>query len=78
MNGLLLIEEVNEQLGLCIQSEDYDTIGGWLYAQLESPPHKHQRIRLGPCELVVEEVDHLRISRILIRRIVAGEGETVA
>jgi CBS domain containing-hemolysin-like protein len=78
VNGLLLIEEVNEQLGLCILSEDYDTIGGWLYAQLESPPYKHQRVRLGACELTVEEVEHLRISRILIRRLAAGEGETVA
>lgn len=78
VDGLLLIEEVNEQLGLDIQSEDYDTIGGWLYAQLESPPRRQQRIQVGTCELAVEEVDHLRISRILIRRIEGGEGETVA
>jgi CBS domain containing-hemolysin-like protein len=67
VNGLMLLEEVNEQLGLSLISEDYDTLGGWLYAQLESPPHRHQRIRTGGCELMVEEVDHLRISRVLIR-----------
>lgn len=80
VDGLLLIEEVNEQLGLHIHSEDYDTIGGWLYAHLESPPRKAQRLRLGMVELMVEEVDHLRISRILIRQAEEEEekGETVA
>lgn len=78
VDGLLLIEEVNERLKLGIRSEDYDTIGGWLYAQLESPPHKQQRLRLESREFMVEEVDHLRISRILIRTAEEGEGETVA
>lgn len=78
VDGLLLLEEVNERLGLSLFSENYDTLGGWLYAQLESPPHRHQRIRAGDCELIVEEVDHLRISRVLIRLYTQGEGETVA
>lgn len=78
VDGLLLLEEVNERLGLSLFSEDYDTLGGWLYAQLESPPHRHQRIRAGRCELIVEEVDHLRISRVLIRLYTQENGETVA
>lgn len=78
VNGLLLLEEVNERLGLCLSSENYDTLGGWLYAQLESPPHRHQRIRAEGCELIVEEVDHLRISRVLIRIYEQENGETVA
>lgn len=82
VDGLLLIEEVNEQLGLRIRSEDYDTIGGWLYSQVDIPPERHQSVRVDGVEFVVEEVDHLRISRILIRRTgggeCGGEGETVA
>lgn len=78
VDGLLLLEEVNERLGLSLFSEDYDTLGGWLYAQLESPPHRHQRIRAQECELIVEEVDHLRISRVLIRLCTQEERETVA
>ncbi|MDF2935813.1 MAG: hypothetical protein K0Q90_1186 [Paenibacillaceae bacterium] len=78
VDGLLLLEEVNERLGISLFSEDYDTLGGWLYAQLESPPHRHQRIRAGECELIVEEVDHLRISRVLIRAYTQENGETVA
>lgn len=79
VDGLLLIEEVNERLGLRIFSEEYDTLGGWLYSQLESPPDRNQMIRLGAHELLVEEVDHLRISRVLIREAGAQEeGETVA
>ncbi|MDF2922700.1 MAG: hypothetical protein K0R57_1614 [Paenibacillaceae bacterium] len=79
VDGLLLIDEVNERLGLNIDSDDYDTIGGWLYSQLESPPGSSQMVRVGRYELSIEEMDHLRISRILIRSAGAEEqGETVA
>ncbi|WP_438448886.1 hemolysin family protein [Gorillibacterium sp. sgz5001074] len=73
VDGLMLIEEVNEELGLDIRSQDYDTIGGWLYAQVEIPPRRHQSVRLNGYEFVVEDVDHLRISRIMIRPLSAGE-----
>jgi CBS domain containing-hemolysin-like protein len=75
VDGLLLIEEVNEQLGLQIRSEDYDTIGGWLYSQVDIPPRQKQSVQVDGVEFVVDEVDHLRISRILIRRTGGGEGE---
>lgn len=82
VDGLLLIEEVNEELGLDIRSEDYATIGGWLYSQVEIPPSKHQSVRLDGYEFVIEDVDHLRISRIMIRPLGMGEcgdeGNTVA
>lgn len=37
----MLIEEINDSLGLHMETEDYDTIGGWLYSKLEvNPPQK--------------------------------------
>lgn len=79
VDGLLLIEEVNEHFGLHIRSEDYDTIGGWMYSQVEIPPRRHQQVVYRNYEFIVEEVDHLRISRILVRRLSEeGEKDTVA
>lgn len=40
IDGLLLIDEVNDYFGLDIESDDYDTIGGWIYSQTEIPPSK--------------------------------------
>ncbi|WP_308634703.1 hemolysin family protein [Paenibacillus silvisoli] len=69
INGKMLIEEVNSYFGLEIESDDYDTIGGWMYAQIENPPTKGMRVtHPDGFEFVIEETDHLRISRIVIRR----------
>ncbi|WP_128656924.1 hemolysin family protein [Paenibacillus sp. 598K] len=68
INGLMLIEEVNSFFGLDIDSEDYDTIGGWIYSQIEIPPKKQQKVAYGSFDFVIEETDHLRIARIGVRK----------
>lgn len=68
VSGLMLIEEVNSFFGLDIETDDYDTIGGWMYSKLEIPPVKSQSVQYeGRCEFMIEETDHLRISRVNIR-----------
>lgn len=68
IDGRLLIEEVNEYFNLDIRSEDYDTIGGWIYSQVEIPPKKNQKIGYQDYEFIVDETDHLRVSRLLVRK----------
>jgi CBS domain containing-hemolysin-like protein len=70
IDGLLNIDEVNDYFGLEITSDDYDTIGGWIYSQIEIPPSKNQQVIYNDeFEFIVEETDHLRISRVKVRRI---------
>lgn len=70
ISGLMLIEEVNSFFGLDIETDDYDTIGGWLYSRIEIPPTNNQCVDYpGGYEFVIEETDHLRISRIIVRRV---------
>lgn len=74
INGLMLIEEVNSYFGIEIESDDYDTIGGWIYSQIEIPPKRGQGILYGEThKFVIEETDNLRISRITVRIIEDGE-----
>lgn len=69
INGMMLIEEVNSFFGLDIPTEDYDTIGGWMYSQIEIPPKRAQSVELEEgYRFVVEETDNLRISRIQVIR----------
>lgn len=79
VNGLLSIEEFNEFFGTDINDDDLDTIGGWMYLQVEMPPRINQSVECGTLKLVVEEVDHMRISRIRVHgamnRMDGGEGE---
>ncbi len=78
LDGLLLIEEFNDFFGLEIESDDYDTIGGWLYAQIEIPPTTGKFIVYkNQYQFVVEEIDHLRISRITLQKLeLASDNDT--
>ncbi|WP_379152073.1 hemolysin family protein [Paenibacillus sp. sgz5001063] len=70
IDGLMLIEEINDRLGLNMETDDYDTIGGWLYSKLEvNPPQKGQTVEFDNHLFVVEETDNKRISRIKVMKI---------
>lgn len=69
VDGLLLISEFNAFFGSEIPTEEYDTIGGWIYSQVENPPRKQQTVSLPGLEFSVEETDHLRIARVRVRKL---------
>ncbi|WP_405113504.1 hemolysin family protein [Paenibacillus sp. FSL K6-1217] len=70
VDGLMLIEEINDKLGIHMETDDYDTIGGWLYSKLEvNPPQKGQSIEFDNHLFVVEETDNKRISRIKLLKL---------
>ncbi|GIO54879.1 hemolysin family protein [Paenibacillus cellulositrophicus] len=65
IDGLMLIEEINERFGLELDTSDYDTIGGWLYSRIEAiPPQRGLSAELDGHIFIVEETDNKRISRI--------------
>lgn len=70
IDGLMLIETVNERFEMKLDCEDYDTIGGWLYSRIEIlPPTVGQMVEYGGHLFSVEEIDNKRISRIkLLKR----------
>lgn len=69
IDGKVLIEDVNDQFGLDIPSQDYDTIGGWMYSQVEIPAKKGQLASfMDLYDFIIEETDDLRISRVLVRK----------
>ncbi|WP_391572238.1 hemolysin family protein [Cohnella sp.] len=79
INGMMLIEEVNSFFGLDLPTDDYDTIGGWIYSQIENPPKKNQFVVAEEgFRFTIEETDHLRISRILVRKETDTEWATQA
>lgn len=69
INGMMLIEEVNSFFGLDLPTDDYDTIGGWIYSQIENPPKQNQFVVAEEgFRFTIEETDHLRISRITVNK----------
>lgn len=69
IDGKMRIEDVNEIVGLNLESEDFDTIGGWVYSKVEMPPQLNQKILHEGYEFIIQEIDHIRVNRILIRKL---------
>lgn len=64
IDGMTLIEEVNEQLGLNLQDENYDTIAGFVLGGLGHIPKVGDLIERDGVRLRVEAMDGLRIASV--------------
>lgn len=67
VDAKLLLEEINDMLEMQLDSESFDTIGGWLYSKIEIPPTIGETVEDNGDEFIVEEVDNVRITRVLIK-----------
>ena len=66
VDAKLLLEELDDLLGVRIEDEDVDSVGGWLYDQLGDTPRVGQMAAHAGTLLYVEEVDGVRITRVLV------------
>jgi CBS domain containing-hemolysin-like protein len=64
-DGLLLVEDVNEQLGTRFDATEVDTLGGLVFALLGRKPRIGDRVELGSgYQAQVERLDGLRIATV--------------
>jgi CBS domain containing-hemolysin-like protein len=66
VDGRVLIEELSETLHLDIEDDEVDSIGGWLFKNLEGTPAVGSKVIVNGRTFEVAEVDRLRIVRIHI------------
>ena len=66
IDGLALIEEVNQQLGLNLQDPDYDTIAGYMLGALGRIPRTGDILEKDGLHLSVEAMDGMRIASICL------------
>ena len=66
VDAKLLLEELDDLLGVRIEDEDVDSVGGWLYDQLGDTPRVGQMAAHAGILLYVEEIDGVRITRVLV------------
>jgi CBS domain containing-hemolysin-like protein len=69
IDGLMLIEEVNQHLGLNLIDPHYDTIAGYVMGKLGRIPKAGDVIESGGVSLEVEAMDGLRVSRLQLTRL---------
>lgn len=64
VDGLTLIDEINEHLGLHLADPNYDTIAGFVLGRLGRMAHVGDRVTVDGIQLRVEAMDGRRIDRI--------------
>jgi len=69
IDGLTLIEDVNQQLNLELREPDYDTIAGYVMGRLGRIPQLHDIIEGDGVRVRVEEMNGLRVTRVALTRI---------
>ncbi|HLU83542.1 MAG TPA: hemolysin family protein [Trueperaceae bacterium] len=63
--GMLRLDEVEDRIGLVIsEDEDYDTIGGFVMAELGKVPERGDTVDLPAGSLMVISMDGLRVDRL--------------
>lgn len=67
IDAMLLLEEVSDIFEMEIEADNIDTIGGWLYNNIQSPPQIGMKGSCDSVDFFVEEMDNLRITRILVQ-----------
>ncbi len=67
VDGKMLLEDVNDFFELDLDTENCDTIGGWVYSQIDYPPQVGQQIKTESAVFTVEEIQKMRIVRVCIR-----------
>ncbi|HEX2781286.1 MAG TPA: hemolysin family protein [Gemmatimonadaceae bacterium] len=76
--GSTNIDELNERYGLDVSSDDYTTIGGWVFGVLGRLPVVGDRVTGGGAVFTVREMDGRRIETLAVDLHTAGDRRAVA
>jgi CBS domain containing-hemolysin-like protein len=78
IDGGAPIDEVNEQLGLELPDDEYDTLGGFILGELGHVPKHGDAVDVAGGRLVVERVDERRVRTVRLLRTEDGPGRVEA
>ena len=66
VDAAMKLDDLNDQIGFHLESEDYDSIGGFVIGLLDHLPEEGEEVVYENLCLVVEKVDRNRIETIHI------------
>lgn len=66
VDGQIKLDDVNEHLSLSLESEDYDSLGGYIIGYLDRLPIEGDKVEQDNVTLVVDSMDKNRIDKIHI------------
>ena len=66
VNGSVRIDDLNDLIGTKIESEEFDSIGGFVLGILGRFPEKNEEVVFENIKFIIEEIDKNRIEKIRI------------
>ena len=66
VEGSTKITDVNELIGVNLESEEFDSIGGFIIGHLKRLPEENEIIKVDNIEFRIESLDKNRIKKIRI------------
>jgi magnesium and cobalt transporter len=69
------LDDVNEQTGLSLPADDFDTLGGYVFALFGKIPARHERVGDGELDFTVQDIEGHRITSVKIARRGPARGE---
>lgn len=66
VDGSMRINDLNELIGTKIESEEFDSIGGFIIGQIGKMPEENEEVSYLNTRFVVEEVERNRIKKVRI------------
>ena len=73
IDAMLSLEDLDDEFGIKIEDDDVETIGGWMADRIGGEPRVGQSESFEGNTFYVEEVDGVRITRILVRLVKTKE-----
>jgi putative hemolysin len=68
-DGKMELEDVNDTIGASFESEEFDTIGGYVFGLFGRQPKVGESIEVGDYRFRVDETDGKRVTRLWIERL---------
>ena len=69
-SGRLELDDLNEKYNLALpESEDYDTLAGWVIAHAERIPKVNDKIYIEPYQINIVKATETRIDELRLRRL---------
>jgi putative hemolysin len=72
-SGKVSVDEVGDRLGVEIEREGFETLGGYLLSHLGRMPYVGEVFEVGDLTVEVLEVERRRIAKVRLRRRVAAD-----
>ena len=78
VDGRMNLDDLNGEIGLSIHSEEYDTVGGFVFGLFGRQPQQGESVVWEGWRLVVENTDGRRVRRVIIEQLPQEEEREVA